>query len=106
MRRNDIVWADLGPPSGRRPVCVLTRTAAASVLNSITCAEITRTIRGIASEVPVGAEHGLREESVINCDSIIAVSKQRLDAEPVGTLDPTTRSLLDKALRYSLAIVH
>jgi mRNA interferase MazF len=30
--RNDIVWADLGPPGGRRPVCVLTRDAAIRLL--------------------------------------------------------------------------
>ncbi len=23
VARNDICWADLGPPAGRRPVCVL-----------------------------------------------------------------------------------
>ncbi len=103
--RNDILWADLGPPAGRRPVCVLTRTAAVSVLNTITCVEITRTIRGIASEVEVGPRHGLPEPSVINCDSILAVPIDRLDPEPVGRLDRATRALLDKALRYSLDIV-
>ena len=27
VARGDVVWADLGPPAGRRPVCVLTRDA-------------------------------------------------------------------------------
>ena len=39
---NDIYWGDLGPPAGRRPVCVLTRDAAIEVLTTVTCAPITR----------------------------------------------------------------
>ena len=50
VRRNDIIWANLGAPAGRRPVCVLTRDAAIDVLTAVTCAPITRTIRGIRSE--------------------------------------------------------
>lgn len=99
------MWADLGPPAGRRPVCVLTRSAAVAVLNTLTCVEITRTIRGIASEVAVGPEQGLREESVINCDRILSVSADLIAPKPIGTLDLATRVLLDKALRYSLEIV-
>ena len=38
---------DLGPPAGRRPVCVLTRDAAVDALTTVICAPITRTVRGI-----------------------------------------------------------
>ncbi len=106
VARNDIVWADLGPPAGRRPVCVLTRDAAISVLDRVTCAPITRTIRGIASEVEVGPEHGLAERAAISCDNLITVPRDRLDPRPVGSLDPTTRMLLDQALRYAFDIVY
>jgi mRNA interferase MazF len=104
VTRNDIVWADLGPPSGRRPVCILTRDAAIPLLNSVTCAPITRTVRGIPSEVEIGVEHGLPEMAVVNCDKVITVAKADLDAEPVGHLDLATRVRLDRALRYSLDI--
>lgn len=106
VARNDIVWADLGPPAGRRPVCVLTRDAAIPVLNKVTCAPITRTIRGIPSEVEVGEEHGLPETAVITCDNVITVAATDLDPEPVGRLDPGTRARLDRALRYALDIVY
>ncbi|MBT8241974.1 MAG: type II toxin-antitoxin system PemK/MazF family toxin, partial [Acidimicrobiia bacterium] len=46
VARNDIFWTDLGQPTGRRPVCVLTRDAAIEVLTAVTCAPITRTVRG------------------------------------------------------------
>jgi mRNA interferase MazF len=106
VARNSIYWADLGPPAGRRPVCVLTRDAAAAVLTSVTCAPITRTVRGIRSEVPVGPEHGLPEECVISCDNLITIPVQVLDDEPVGHLDESARALLDYALRYALDIVY
>lgn len=106
VARNDIYWADLGPPAGRRPVCVLTRDRAISVLTSVTCAPITRTIRGIRSEVELGPEHGLPEACVINCDSLITIWLDDLDTQPVGHLDEVTRARLDEALRYALDIVY
>ncbi len=106
VARNDIYWADLGPPAGRRPVCVLTRDAAITVLTAVTCAPITRTIRGIRSEVEVGPEHGLPDYSVINCDNVITVPIDDLDDEPVGHLDEPTRARLDHALRYALDIIY
>lgn len=105
VARDDIYWADLGPPAGRRPVCVLTRQAAISVLRSVTCAPITRTIRRIRSEVELGPEHGLPEACVINCDNLITILIDALDEEPVGHLDDVTRAHLDQALRYALDIV-
>jgi mRNA interferase MazF len=106
VARNEIYWADLGSPAGRRPVCVVTRDAAASVLNQVTCAPITRTVRRIASEVEVGPEHGLPEKAVINCDNLITIPLNALDESYIGRLDPATRALLDRALRYSLDIIY
>lgn len=105
VARNDVVWADLGKPAGRRPVCVLTRDAAISVLTAVTCAPITRTIRGIRSEVELGPEHGLPQACAINCDNVITVPLEAFDEQPVGRLDEITRVALDHALRYALDIV-
>lgn len=106
VARGEIYWADLGPPSGRRPVCVLTRDAAIDVLAGITCAPITRTVRGIASEVDVGPESGLPEHGVITCDNVITIPKASLDSDPVGVLDLERRIALDRALRYALDIAY
>lgn len=106
VARNDIFWADLGPAGGRRPVCVLTRGAAISVLDRVTCAPITWTIRGIASEVEVGPDQGLPKPAVINCDNLITIPKRLLDPQPVGRLDSGARAELDRALRYSLDIIY
>jgi mRNA interferase MazF len=99
-----VVWADLGAPAGRRPVCVLTRDAALAVLTAVTCAPITRTIRGIRSEVEVGEPEGLPERSVISCDNLITIPVALLDAHAVGHLDLKARADLDRALRYALDI--
>lgn len=106
VARNDIYWADLGPPAGRRPVCVLTRNAAISVLTAVTCAPITRTVRGIRSEVAIGPAEGLPEPCVISCDNVVTVPAELLDDEPVGQLTETARAALDAALRYALDIVY
>lgn len=106
VARNDIFWADLGEPAGRRPVCVLTRDAAISVLTAVTCAPITRTIRGIRSEVEIGPDHGLPEAWVISCDNVLTVPLDDLDDRAVGHLDEIKRSELDRALRFALDILY
>jgi mRNA interferase MazF len=87
-------------------VCVLTRDAAIDVLAAITCAPITRTIRGIRSEVEVGPDLGLPENSAITCDNVVTIATAALDAAPVGRLDLPRRAELDAALRYALDIVY
>jgi mRNA interferase MazF len=104
VARGEIFWVDLGPPAGRRPVCVLTRDAAIEVLRTVTCAPITRTIRGIRSEVEVGPADGLPETSVINCDTLVTVRQDVLDPAASGRLDEVKRAELDRALRYALDI--
>jgi mRNA interferase MazF len=104
VRRGEIYWAELGEPAGRRPVCVVTRDAAIDVLTAVTCAPITRTIRGIQSEVRVGPEEGLPEPSVVTCDNLVTIPKSTFDRERVGQLGLEQRAALDRALRYSLDI--
>jgi mRNA interferase MazF len=87
-------------------VCVVTRDAAIGVLHGVTCAPITKTVRGIASEVEVGAESGLPDHGVISCDNLMTILKESLDSEPVGALDLERRILLDQALRYALDIAY
>ena len=76
------------------------------MFTSVTCAPITRTIRGIRSEVELGPEHGLPEACVISCDNVITVPIDAFDDEPVGHLAEVTRARLDEALRYALDIVY
>jgi mRNA interferase MazF len=76
------------------------------VLTSITCAPITRTVRGIRSEVEIGSGEGLPESCVISCDNVITIPVESFDPTPVGQLDEVKRAALDRALRYALDIVY
>ena len=106
VARGEIYWADLGPPAGRRPVCVVTRDAAAAILTAVVCAPVTRTVRGIRSEVAIGPAQGLSDPCVINCDSLVTVPAGSFDPRPVGRLDAAGRAELDGALRYALDIIY
>ena len=99
MRRGDLYWADV--PGGRRPVVVVTRTAALGHLTSVIVAPVTSTIREIPSHVPVDERHGLAHESNINCDVLATVRRAEL-TEPIGSLDDDDRRKLDTALRFAL----
>ncbi len=76
------------------------------MLTAVTCAPITRTTRGIRSEVEIGPEEGLPEPCVISCDNIITVPVDDFDRQPVGRLDEVKRAELDRALRYALDILY
>lgn len=75
------------------------------MLHRVTCAPITRTIRGIPTEVEVGPSEGLPERAVISCDNLVTIGKARLDPQAIGRLGPSTRIELDRTLRYSLDII-
>jgi mRNA interferase MazF len=99
VNRGDVYDADL--PGGRRPVVVLTRDWAIPVLTSVTLAGITSRIRGLPTEVPVGQDHGLDRESVVNCDTIFTAPKSSLGRRR-GELDPESLDRLRSALLLAL----
>ena len=106
MKRGEIYWADLGPPAGQRPVLVLSRDAAISVLSGVVIAPISRTIRDLASEVRLAPEQGLPEECAVSYDNLLTVPKDRFQHSPVGVLGPDKIIELDRALRFALEISH
>jgi mRNA interferase MazF len=85
-------------------VLLVTRTSAIDVRTAVTVAPVTRTVRGIASELPLGRSHGLRARSVANCDSLQTIPKDVLRPRPLGRLTTDELPALDRALRYALGI--
>jgi mRNA interferase MazF len=55
--RGEVVWLE-GEDAGRRPVLVLTRDEALQRLRNVVVALITRTVRGIDTEVELGPDDG------------------------------------------------
>ena len=101
MRRGEIWMFRFAPPDKQRPVLLLTRNDMIPVLNTVTVAPLTRTIRGVASEVLVGAEAGLKEESAVNLHHVVTVPRAGL-RRFVGTVSPATMLRVRAALLFSL----
>lgn len=102
MKRGEVHWAHLPEGFGRRPVVILSRDAVLPVRDRVTVAPISRTIREIRSEVPVGRPEGLGFDSVVNTDEILTIPKRRLDPEPIGSLGPVKIRELEAAIHYAL----
>jgi mRNA interferase MazF len=88
-------------PVGRRPVLLLTRTAAFAYLNKVIVAEVTGTIRGIPQEVPVSTREGLRRPSVVNLDNVHVVPRTAL-GDRLGVLPADREREVKRALGYAL----
>lgn len=84
VMRGDICWVEL-PDEKRRPGLVLTRAEAIPVMRRVTVAYLTRTIRGIPSEVRLGTSDGMPGECVISLDNVRTVSKAIL-SDPITSL--------------------
>jgi mRNA interferase MazF len=74
VRRGDIYWLE-HEGEGRRPALILTRAEAIPVLRNVTIAYLTRTIRGIPTEVLLGPPDGMPEECVVTLDNLRTVSR-------------------------------
>ena len=88
-----------------RPVVVLTREPMGLVLNAVIAAPVTSTIRGLSTEVPVGAEDGVRQESVVNLDNVQLVARTRL-VRRVGRVRESTMSVICDALSVAVGCDH
>jgi len=103
MRRGEIWWAELAPPTGRRPVLLLSRNEAYAVRELVLVAPLTTRIRGIASEVPLGPEEGLPRTCVVNLDVITTIAKSSL-CERLTSLSAEKVKAVEAALHFALGL--
>lgn len=101
MRRGEVWWADLPSPIGRSPVVLLSRDEAYRVRNAVTVAEVTRTIRGIPVEVPLGREDGLPSKCAANLDTLMTIRKELL-TERIALLRNEKMVEIQKAVKFAL----
>lgn len=83
--QGEIWWAEA--EDKRRPVLVVTRSEAVPVLTGIVVAPVTRTMRSIPTEVPLGEDEGLSVECVASFDNLQRIRRTAL-VERIGTLGP------------------
>lgn len=101
MKRGEIWWVRFRPPVGRRPAVLISRNQAYEVRNRITVVPLTRTIRGIRVEVPLGPADGVSRASVANADDISTVPKTWIE-QYLTTLAPAKMAAVDKAIKFAL----
>lgn len=87
-----------------RPALILTRELVRPHLTQVTVAPISRTIRGLSTELPVGPDNGLDEDSVVSCDNILTVPVATLGRH-VGYLLPAQELQLSESIRAAFDLL-
>lgn len=97
MRRGEIWFA--ATPGGDRPVLVLTRDPVADRIGSVVVAALTRTVRGIVSELALTPDpDGVPSPCVVNFDNIHTVRRDALRRH-ITTLQPARLAEACQVLR-------
>jgi mRNA interferase MazF len=99
----DVRLVELASPDKRRPALVLSRTTHLQHLTQVVVAPITRTVRGIATELLLGPESGLKEPSAAKLDQLQAVHRNRL-GRFLGALDRSRKREVRDALLFALEL--
>jgi len=82
MQRGEVWFA--ATPGGDRPVLVLTRDPVADRIGSVVVAAITRTVRGLVSELELTAnDDGVPTDCIVNFDNIHTIPRSALRRQVV-----------------------
>lgn len=73
-QRGEVWWAEI-EAVGRRPFLVMTRSAAIPVLHNLLAAPVTRTVRNIPTELPLGPDDGMPTDCAASFDNLRVVPK-------------------------------
>ncbi|HUP24494.1 MAG TPA: type II toxin-antitoxin system PemK/MazF family toxin [Thermoanaerobaculia bacterium] len=106
MKRGDLYR--VRHPSGdvRRSrvfVVVSRQTLIDSRFSTVVCAPVYSRRDGLATQVAVGVEEGLKHASSIHCDALVSLSKSTL-TDYLAALGSESLVALDRALRIALAL--
>jgi mRNA interferase MazF len=74
-----------------------------SRFSTVVCAPVYTRRDGLATQVEVGLEEGLKHESSIHCDALVSLPKAML-TDYLSSLAPVRLRALDQALRVALAL--
>ena len=91
------------PKKYRTFVVVSRQTIIDSRYATVICAPIYTAHHGLATQVLVGVDEGLKHESSIHCDELVSLPKAKL-TNFVGSLGPEQLIHLQRALRIALDI--
>lgn len=98
--RGEVWWFE-PPDLSRRPFVILTRTAAIPYLNRLLAAPLTRTIRGIPTEVALDPSDGVPVDCVVQLDNLTRLPPTYL-SDRLTTLSPTRMLQICRAARIAI----
>ncbi|MFM7224816.1 MAG: type II toxin-antitoxin system PemK/MazF family toxin [Actinomycetota bacterium] len=98
MQRGEVWFA--AAPGGDRPVLVLTRDPVAERIGSIVVAALTRSRRGLVSELGLTAADGVPTDCVVNFDNLHTIPRDAFRRR-VATLSPARMAQACRALQAS-----
>ena len=75
-----------------------------SRFSTVICAPIYTAYDGLATQVPVGPDEGLKHESSIHCDELVSLPKSIL-TDYVGVLSQSRLRDLDRALAIAVELL-
>jgi mRNA interferase MazF len=107
MKRGD--FYRVAKPSARDPkrfrvfLVVSRQVVIDSKFSTVICAPIYSARHGLSTQVPVGPEEGLKQESSIHCDELVSLPKSFL-THFVGRLSSDRAEELDRALATALGL--
>jgi mRNA interferase MazF len=78
VKRGEIRWYKFQLPDKRRPVLILTRDEVIDHLNEIIVVPVTRTIRGVTTEVVLTPEDGMPVVCALNFDHVSLAQRDRM----------------------------
>ena len=84
VARGEVWWYE-DSRAGRRPFLVLTRDEAIPVLNQLIAVPVTRTVRGIPTEVSLDESDGMPTPCVLSVDNVTVI-RPALCTELITTL--------------------
>ena len=93
-----------GDPKRSRVFVVVSRQALIdSRFSTVVCAPVYSRRDGLATQVDVGADEGLKHDSSVHCDALVSVHKALL-TDFVGSLPPERERAVHQALRVALGL--
>ena len=112
LRRGQLHWVDWHPArgseqAGRRPALIVSNDRANRHSPRVNVVALTsQTFRyAYPFHIPVAADaaNGLRKNSIVMCEQVMSIAKERLDGN-IGVLPSDVRRHVDQGLRISMAL--
>jgi mRNA interferase MazF len=107
VKRGDLYRVYRGSPNdpkGHRVFLVVSRQLLIdSRFSTVICAPVYSSRDGLATQIEVGVDEGLKHESAVYCDELVSIRKTQL-ADYVGSVSSAKMEEINAALRIALAV--